>query len=49
MVDDTLHNLNLASPEVTVLVAFMQTLRQPPEAVARNATVPAVASAQTQR
>ena len=35
--------------EVTALVAFMQTLRQPHEAVARDAAVPAVPSAQTQR
>ena len=34
---------NLAAPEATALVAFMQTLRQPHEAVARDATVPAVA------
>jgi ubiquinol-cytochrome c reductase cytochrome b subunit len=40
---------NLAPHEVTALVAFMQTLRQPHEAIARDATVPAVPSAQTQR
>jgi hypothetical protein len=40
---------NLAPPKVTALVVFMQTLRQPPEAVARDAMVPAVPSAQTQR
>ena len=40
---------NLAPHEVTALVAFMQTLRQPHEAVARDATVPAVPSAQAQR
>lgn len=40
---------NLAAPEATALVAFMQTLRQLHEAVVRDATVPAVASAQTQR
>jgi hypothetical protein len=40
---------NLAAPEATALVAFMQTLRQLHEAVVRGATVPAVASAQTQR
>jgi len=33
---------NLAPHEVTALVAFMQTLRQPHEAVVRDATVPAV-------
>jgi ubiquinol-cytochrome c reductase cytochrome b subunit len=40
---------NLAPHEVTALVAFMQTLRQPHEAVARDATMPAVPSAQAQR
>ena len=40
---------NLAPPEVTALVAFMQALRQPPEAVARDAVVPAVRLVQTQR
>jgi len=40
---------NLTPHEVTALVAFMQTLRQPHEAVARDATVPAVPSAQGQR
>jgi hypothetical protein len=34
---------------VTALVAFMQTLRQPHEAVARNATVPTVPSGQVHR
>jgi hypothetical protein len=43
------YSKNLAPPEVTALVACMQTLRQLPEAVVRDATVPAVASAQTQR
>ena len=33
---------NLAPPEVTALVAFMQTLRQPHEVVARDAAVPAL-------
>src|SRR5215510_8279165 len=33
---------NLAPHEVTALVAFMQTLRQPHEALARDATVPAM-------
>ena len=40
---------NLAPYEVTALVTFMQTLHQPYEALARDATVPAVPSAQTQR
>jgi hypothetical protein len=40
---------NLAPPAATALVAFIQTLRQPPEAVARDAAVPALPSAQTQR
>src|SRR5438477_1064944 len=40
---------NLAPHEVTALVAFMQTLRQPHESVARDATVSTAPSGQTQR
>ena len=40
---------NLAPHEVTALVAFMQTLRQPHESVVRDSTVPVVSSGPSHR